>query len=115
MRSNLFWIFTALLFIINLFDINSWSKLGLNIDNNKSKVINRGFNDSTTLLVVFYGLLYLIILFFNELDNNVMKHDFVIIGFFVMTVVFELFTYISIFSAKKDTAELLKSQNKKSK
>ena len=38
-----------------------------------------------------------------------MKNNFVIIGAFVMTIEFELFMYLSVWNAKKDTAKLLKN------
>ena len=37
-----------------------------------------------------------------------MKNNFVIIGTFIMTLEFELFTYLSIWNAKKETRQLLK-------
>ena len=37
-----------------------------------------------------------------------MENNFVIIGTFIMTLEFELFTYLSIWNAKKETKQLLK-------
>ena len=37
-----------------------------------------------------------------------MKNNYVIIGYFIMTVEFILFNYLSIWNAKRDTAKLLK-------
>ena len=37
-----------------------------------------------------------------------MKNNLVIIGAFIMTLEFELFMYLSIWNAKRDTAKLLK-------
>ncbi len=67
-----------------------------------------GFDDSTTLLVVFYASLFLIIVFFNQFNKEVMKNNYVIIGYFIMTIEFILFNYLSIWNAKRDTAKLLK-------
>ena len=36
---NLFWVATPLLFCSILLDLNAWSKLGLDVDKNKSKTI----------------------------------------------------------------------------
>ena len=50
----------------------------------------------------------LIIVFFNQFNNEVMKNNYVIIGYFIMTIEFVLFNYLSIWNAKKDTIKLLK-------
>ena len=105
---NLFWVVTSLLFCSILLDLNAWSKLGLDVDKTKSSTIKRGFNDSTTLLVVFYGTLLILIILFDSFSNEIMKNNFVIIGTFIMTLEFELFTYLSIWNAKKETRQLLK-------
>ena len=105
---NLFWVSTPLLFCSILLDLNAWSKLGLDVDKTKSSTIKRGFNDSTTLLVVFYGTLLILIILFDSFSNEIMKNNFVIIGTFIMTLEFELFTYLSIWNAKKETRQLLK-------
>ena len=105
---NLFWVAASLLFCNILLDLNAWSKLGLDVDKTKSSTIKRGFNDSTTLLVVFYGTLLILIVLFDSFSNGIMKNNFVIIGTFIMTLEFELFTYLSIWNAKKETRQLLK-------
>lgn len=107
---NMFWASTALLTCAIVLDMNAWSKLGLDVDKNKSRTIKRSFDDSTALLVVFYGTLLCLITLFDIFNHNVMKNNFVIIGMFIMTVEFELFTYLSIWSAKRDTANLLKKK-----
>ena len=97
-----------------IYDINFWSQVGLNVDKEKSKSILRGFGDSTTLLVVFYALVILLIILFDTFDDNVMKNNYVIIGMFVLALVFTIFSYTLVYSAKKDTAKLL-SNNKNKK
>ena len=106
---NMFWASTALLAVSLILDLNAWSKLGLDIDKNKSKTIKRSFDDSTTLLVVFFGTLLCLVVLFDALNHNVMKNNLVIIGAFIMTLEFELFMYLSVWNAKKDTANLLKN------
>ena len=86
---NLFWVTTPLLFCSILLDLNAWSKLGLDVDKTKSSTIKRGFNDSTTLLVVFYGTLLILIVLFDSFSNGIMKNNFVIIGTFIMTLEIE--------------------------
>lgn len=106
---NMFWVSTALLTIGIILELNDWSKLGLDLDKNKSKTIKRSFDDSTTLLVVFFGTLLCLVVFFDTFNHDVMKNNFVIIGTFIMTIEFELFMYLSVWNAKKDTANLLKN------
>ena len=106
---NMFWASTALLAGSLILDLNAWSKLGLDIDKNKSKTIKRSFDDSTTLLVVFFGTLLCLVVLFDTLNHSVMKNNLVIIGAFIMTLEFELFMYLSVWNAKKDTANLLKN------
>lgn len=108
---SIFWISIPLFMAIIALDINEWSKIGLDIDKEKSRVIKRSFDDSTALLLVFYVLLFLIICFFQKLDKRVFQHNYVIIGFFIMTIVFELFMYLSLHNAKRDTAKLLEEQH----
>lgn len=105
---NMFWVANVFLICSVLLDLNAWSKLGLDIDKDKSRTIRRSFDDSTTLLVVSHTSLLLIIVFFNQFNEAVMRNNYVIIGYFIMTVEFILFTYLSIWNAKKDTAKLLK-------
>ena len=106
---NMFWVSTALLTVGLILELNDWSKLGLDLDKNKSKTIKRSFDDSTTLLVVFFGTLLCLVVLFDTLNHNVMKNNLVIIGAFIMTLEFELFMYLSVWNAKKDTANLLKN------
>lgn len=108
---SMFWTSIPFFLAIIALDINEWSKIGLDIDKEKSRVIKRSFDDSTALLLVFYVLLFLIICFFQQLDNRVFQHNYVIIGFFIMTIVFELFMYLSVNNAKRDTAKLLEEQH----
>ena len=105
---NMFWASTALLMIGVILDLNMWSKAGLDLDKSKSNTIKRSFNDSTTLLVVFYGTLLLLIVLLNTFDKSLMENNYVIIIMFIMTIEFELFTYLSISMAKKDTIKLIK-------
>ena len=105
---NMFWVSTVFLMVGTILDLKNWSELGLDVDKNKSRTIRRSFDDSTTLLVVFYGTLISIMVLLDSFNQNFMKNNYSIIIMFVMTLEFELFMYLSIWNAKKDTAELLK-------
>ena len=105
---NLFWSSTAFFIVGTILDLKEWSKLGLNVDKNKSKTIQRSFDDSTTMLVVFYGTLLALMVLMDSFTHNLLTNNYSIIITFVMTLEFDLFMYLSIWNAKKDTAKLLK-------
>ena len=58
---TLYWIIVPFLLVVILSTIQKWSVRGLNADTDESKVIQRSFDDSTSLSTVFFGLIYLII------------------------------------------------------
>lgn len=112
---RLYWIITPLLMVLVILLINKWSVRGLNTDTEESRVIQRTFDDTTTLSTVFFGLIYLIIQGAECWKENITNNPYIIIGFFIVMIVYELFTYVAIYTAKRDTAKLLeeKYNNKK--
>lgn len=107
---SLYWFIVPLLILLLILVIREWSKRGKDSDIDKSKIIQRSFDDTTTLSTVFYGIIYLIIMFidtFNEIKNS----PYVLIGFFVITIIYELFIYLAIDNANKETAKLLNEQH----
>ena len=59
-------------------------------------------------LCIFYGTLLSVIVLLDTSKNNLMNNNYSIIIMFIMTLEFELFMYLSIWNAKRDTAKLLK-------
>lgn len=106
-----YWFTTPLVLIFLVLIINEWSKEGLNSDINKSKIINRSFSDITTIIVVIFGLIFLILMFFNSVEKGIINNLYVMIGFTIITIIAEIFTYVSISGARKETIELLKQQH----
>lgn len=106
-----YWFTTPLILIFLVLIINEWSKEGLNSDINKSKIINRSFSDITTIIVVIFGLIFLILMFFNSIEKGIINNLYVMTGFTIITIIAEIFTYVSISSARKETIELLKQQH----
>ena len=106
-----YWFTTPLILIFLVLIINEWSKEGLNSDINKSKIINRSFSDITTIIVVIFGLIFLILMFFNSVEKGIINNLYVMIGFTIITIIAEIFTYVSISGARKETIELLKQQH----
>lgn len=106
-----YWFTTPLILIFLVLIINEWSKEGLNSDINKSKIINRSFSDITTIIVVMFGLIFLILMFLNSIDNGIINNLYIMTGFTIITVIAEIFTYISISNARKETVKLLQKQH----
>ena len=106
-----YWFTTPLILIFSVLIINEWSKEGLNSDINKSKIINRSFSDITTVIVVMFGLIFLILMFLNSIDKGIINNLYVMTGFTIITVIVEIITYVSINSTRKETIELLKKQH----
>lgn len=58
---NLYWVITPFITVLVVSVIQKWSVRGLNVDKEESKVIQRTFDDTTTLSTVFFGIIYLFI------------------------------------------------------
>jgi len=104
---NLYWVITPFITVLVVSVIQKWSVRGLNVDKEESKVIQRTFDDTTTLSTVFFGIIYLFIQGIEYWKADITHNPIVIIGFFIVMVVYELFTYLAIYVAKRDTARLL--------
>ena len=103
-----YWFTTPLILIFSVLIINEWSKEGLNSDINKSKIINRSFSDITTIIVVIFGLIFLIVMFFNSVEKGIINNLYVMVGF---TIIAEKFINVSINGARKETIKLLQKQH----
>lgn len=110
---SLYWFIVPVVILLLILVIREWSKRGQDSDIDKSKTIQRSFDDTTTLSTVFYGLIYLIIMFVDTFNENIKNSSYILIGFFVITVIYELFIYLAIDNANKETAKLLKEQHNK--
>ena len=112
---RLYWVITPLLMVLVILLINKWSVRGLDMVSKESKVIQITFDDTTTLSTVFFGLIYLIIQGAECFKENITHNQYIIIGFFIVMVAYELFTYVAIYTAKRDTAKLLEEEYNKKK
>ena len=108
---SLYWFIVPVVILLLILVIREWSKRGQDSDIDKSKTIQRSFDDTTTLSTVFYGLIYLIIMFVDTFNENIKNSSYILIGFFVITVIYELFIYLAIDNANKETAKLLNEQH----
>ena len=107
---RLYWVITPFLMVLVLLVIKKWSARGLNADTEESKVIQRSFDDTTTLSTVFFGIIYLIIQGVECIRKDIINNPYVIVGFFIVMVIYEAFTYLAKIKKKRDTARLLEKK-----
>ena len=107
---RLYWVITPFLMVLVLLVIKKWSARGLNADTEESKVIQRSFDDTTTLSTVFFGIIYLFIQGVECFRKDIINNPYIIVGFFIVMIIYEAFTYLSIYVAKRDTARLLEKK-----
>lgn len=112
---SLYWVICPFLLVVVLLLINKWSVLGLNADTNDSKLIQRSFDDTTVVSTVFFGLIYLLIQGLQMWKEELSRNSFVIIGFFIVVIIYQMITYLAIYNAKKETRVLLEKINKNGK
>ena len=112
---SLYWVICPFLLVVVLLLINKWSVLGLNADTNDSKLIQRSFDDTTVVSTVFFGLIYLLIQGLQMWKEELVRNSFVIIGFFIVVIIYQMITYLAIYNAKKETKALLEKINKNGK
>ena len=112
---NLFWLLSTLLLLFNVYFISKWSNKGKEIDvaKNKSKEVIRSFNDITAVMLVFYGLVFLGIQFIEYFEITVKTNIYVALGFYALTIIFQLFCFIAVNKAIKETKELVKKNYSK--
>ena len=111
----MYWVICPFLLVVVLLLINKWSVLGLNADTTDSKLIQRSFDDTTVVSTVFFGLIYLLIQGLQMWKEELSRNSFVIIGFFIVVIIYQMITYLAIYNAKKETKALLEKINKNGK
>ena len=107
---RLYWVITPFLMVLVLLVIKKWSARGLNADTEESKVIQRSFDDTTALSTVFFGIIYLFIQGVECVRKDITNNPYIIVGFFIVMIIYEAFTYLAIYVAKRDTARLLEKK-----
>ena len=112
---SLYWVICPFLLVVVLLLINKWSVLGLNADTKDSKLIQRLFDDTTVVSTVFFGLIYLLIQGLQMWKEELSRNSFVIIGFFIVVIIYQMITYLAIYNAKNKTRVLLEKINKNGK
>lgn len=96
--------------VLVLLVIKKWSVRGLNADTEESRVIQSSFDDTTALSTVFFGIIYLVIQGVECVKEDIINNPYIIVGFFIVMIIYEAFTYLAIYVAKRDTAKLLEKK-----
>lgn len=104
---SLYWIIIPVVMIIMVLLLKKYDKQGLNIDKVKSTAIIRNYNDITTVASMFYFLVYLMIMFYEVFNEGIKHNSYLIICFFILTLLYEFTLITSINNAKKETIKLL--------
>ena len=112
---TMYWIITPFLMMLILSLIQKWSVGGFNIDFKESKIIQKTFDDKTTISTVLFGLIYLTIQGIESWKGNITNKPIIILGFFIVMIAYELFICLTIHNANKETLKLIKNQKKKKK
>lgn len=107
---SLYWIIIPVVMFLLLMLMRKYDKQGLNIDKVKSKAIIRNYNDMTAVATTFYFLIYLMIMFYEIFDESIKHNSYLIICFFIITLLYEFTLITSINDAKKETIKLLNKQ-----
>jgi predicted secreted protein len=105
---SLYWVICPFLLVVVLLLINKWSVLGLNADTTDSKLIQRSFDDTTVVSTVFFGLIYLLIQGLQMWKEELSRNSFVIIGFFIVVIIYQMITYLAIYNAKKRNKSVIR-------
>ena len=104
---SLYWILIPILIFLIVMFIYEVDKGLIEINQNEGTSIRRSYNDITVVSTVFYGLIYLGIEFIDMINSDVRNNIYLVCGFFAITLLYELFVFMAIKSAKKETSELL--------
>ena len=104
---SLYWILIPILIFLIVMFIYEVDKGLIEINQNEGKSIRRSYNDITVVSTVFYGLIYLGIEFIDMINSDVRNNIYLVCDFFAITLLYELFVFMAIKSAKKETSELL--------
>jgi hypothetical protein len=104
---SLYWISIPVLIFLIVWFMFEVDKGLIEINKNEGKSIRRSYNDITVVSTVFYGLIYLGIEFIDMINSDVRNNIYLVCGFFAITLLYELFVFTAIKSAKKETSELL--------
>ena len=106
---SLFWTASMLLIVSNIWFISTWSNKGkeLDVDKNKSRELMRSFNDITVIIIVFYCSVFAIVQVVDVFNNGFMYNLYLALGFYVLTWIFQLFAFLAVDNAIRETRKVI--------
>lgn len=111
---NIFWLVVLVLILGTVWFTAEWGKKGTDTEVRKSKEVARSFDDITTILLVLYGLVYLGIELMTYFVDTVKVNIYVTIGFYVFSIVVQLFMFVAVDNAVKNSIKIVEDiHNKK--
>ena len=102
-----FWTTSYLVMILTVSFIYEVDKGLIDSDLDESKIIKREYNNTTTATIVFYAMILLGIEFVDLIQEGIKNNLYLVCGFYALTLLYELFIFLSIRSAMKETSALL--------
>lgn len=110
---SFYWLFMYASLLGNVWFLRKWLKSGLNIDKRKSKNIYSELDNYSITFVVVYALIFLAIIFLQNLGVLSQDNFYVIILLFLFTIFFEVCLYISEEKVYNETKKLASQTMKK--
>lgn len=105
---SLYWLSVTInIFGIILF-LGKWTKDGINADVHKSKRILEELSNITMAFIVCYVLVYLGIVFIQNMNPVFGDNIYLIVGFYLFTIVVEIIAFVSEEKAYKETLKVIK-------
>lgn len=108
---HLYWMVLGITFIGNILCINKWSKEGKTwykkIDKNWSKNLTRKPSDTLLTIVVLYTLIVCSIFVTEIFVSDITSNALIIIGYFILTIIFEYIIYSIIDHTFKEVERLI--------
>ena len=105
---GLYWISIILFLIVDVVSIMHWDVDGLKSEKSESDKIIRGFRDATAVTIILSALGFLVVVFLREINENITKNIYVIIGLFCLLAITQLFNRLMIHSNIKHTSKFAK-------
>lgn len=108
-----YWVFMYLALIGNVLFIKKWLKGGLNLDKRQSKTIYSELDNYSVAFVVIYTLVFLAILFLQNIKILDVDNIYVIVLLFIFTLFLEVCLYLSEEKVYNETRKLANQTIKK--
>ena len=105
---SLYWLSVTInIFGLMLF-LEKWTKNGINADVHNSKRILEELSNITMAFIVCYVLVYLGIVFIQNMNDSLTDNIYVIVCFYLFTIVAEIIAFIVEKKAYKETIKVIK-------